>query len=445
MLNNGFQRGKTLRYNPKIIVFVFIFTNIGNKYMTMLSQDLSNKNILLIISGGIAAYKMPEFVRRIKEYGANVKVVMTSGAKAFITPLTLQAVSGEPVAEDLLDPQAEASMGHIEFAKWADLVVVAPASADIIAKMAAGLANDLATTLLLATSAPVIICPAMNQQMYAHLATQANLTTLKQRDVKICGPASGEQACGDVGLGRMVEPAEIVETCLQHFDSILLNTVATSPAIWQGKTITITAGPTREGIDPVRYISNHSSGKMGFALAQAAAQLGATVNLISGPVSLATPDNVSRVNVVSACEMHEASLRLATESNVFIACAAVADYRPDNVASQKIKKDNDVMQITMTKNPDIVKDVAALTENRPFVVGFAAETQDIEQYAKSKMQRKKLDMICANDVSVSGQGFNSDQNALKVYWDDGSKDLPLESKSSLSTHLLSLIHQTYNR
>jgi len=409
--------------------------------MTMLSQDLSNKNILLIISGGIAAYKMPEFVRRIKEYGANVKVVMTSGAKAFITPLTLQAVSGEPVAEDLLDPQAEASMGHIEFAKWADLVVVAPASADIMAKMAAGLANDLATTLLLATSAPVIVCPAMNQQMYAHLATQANLATLKQRNVTICGPASGEQACGDVGLGRMVEPAEIVKACLTHFDTIQNKTLA----IWQGKTITITAGPTREGIDPVRYISNHSSGKMGFALAQAAAQLGAKVNLISGPVNLSTPDKVARVDVVSAREMHAASLQLAPQSDVFIACAAVADYRPDNVASQKIKKDNDVMQISMTKNPDIVKDVAALTENRPFVVGFAAETQDVEQYAKSKMQRKKLDMICANDVSVSGQGFNSDQNALKVYWDDGSKDLPLDNKDALAKHLLSLIHQTYNR
>ncbi|MDU0113628.1 bifunctional phosphopantothenoylcysteine decarboxylase/phosphopantothenate--cysteine ligase CoaBC [Psychrosphaera aquimarina] len=409
--------------------------------MTMLLQEHSNKNILLIISGGIAAYKMPEFVRRIKEQGANVKVVMTSGAKAFITPLTLQAVSGESVAEDLLDPQAEASMGHIEFAKWADLVVVAPATADIIAKMAAGLANDLATTLLLATPAPVIVCPAMNQQMFAHPATQDNLKLLTQRGVTLCGPASGEQACGDVGLGRMVEPAEIVATCVQHFDNLL----DTALPIWQGKTITITAGPTREGIDPVRYISNHSSGKMGFAIAQAAAQLGAKVNLISGPVNLTTPNNVSRTDVVSACDMHLASLNLATQSDVFIACAAVADYRPDNLATQKIKKDNDVMQITMTKNPDIVKDVAALTENRPFVVGFAAETQDVEQYAKSKMLRKNLDMICANDVSVSGQGFNSDQNALKVYWDDGSKDLPLENKSVLAKHLLSLIHQTYNR
>jgi phosphopantothenoylcysteine decarboxylase/phosphopantothenate--cysteine ligase len=371
---------------------------------------------------------------------------MTSGAKAFITPLTLQAVSGEPVAEDLLDPQAEASMGHIEFAKWADLVVVAPATADMIAKMAAGLANDLATTLLLATSAPVIVCPAMNQQMYAHPATKHNLNILAQRGISICGPASGEQACGDVGLGRMVEPAEIVETCMQHFNATLNTspTIAALP-IWQGKTITITAGPTREGIDPVRYISNHSSGKMGFSLAQAAKQLGATVNLIAGPVNLATPANVSRVDVVSACEMHKASLDLAKSSDVFIACAAVADYRPDNVATQKIKKDNDVMQITMTKNPDIVKDVAALTANRPFVVGFAAETQDVEQYAKSKMQRKNLDMICANDVSVSGQGFNSDQNALKVYWDDGSKDLPLDNKNALAKHLLSLIHQTYNR
>jgi len=414
--------------------------------MTMISQLNSNKNILLIITGGIAAYKMPEFVRRIKERGANVKVVMTSGAKAFITPLTLQAVSGEPVAEDLLDPQAEASMGHIEFAKWADLIVVAPATADMIAKMATGLANDLATTLLLASSAPVIVCPAMNQQMYAHAATKHNLNVLTQRGVAICGPASGEQACGDIGLGRMVEPSFIVETCVQHFAVAqdVSPTVIALP-IWKGKTITITAGPTREGIDPVRYISNHSSGKMGFALAQAAEQLGAKVNLIAGPVNLNTPANVSRVDVVSACEMHKASLDLAKSSDVFIACAAVADYRPDNVATQKIKKDNDVMQITMTKNPDIVKDVAALTAHRPFVVGFAAETQDVEQYAKSKMQRKNLDMICANDVSVSGQGFNSDQNALKVYWDDGSKDLPLDNKDALAKHLLSLIHQTYNR
>ncbi len=405
--------------------------------MTMSAQQLCNKNILLIISGGIAAYKMPEFVRRIKEYQANVKVVMTEGAKAFITPLTLQAVSGEPVSEDLLDPQAEASMGHIEFAKWADLVVVAPATADIIAKMASGLANDLATTLLLATSAPVLVCPAMNQQMYAHPATKANLALLSQRGVTVCGPGSGEQACGDVGLGRMVEPSEIVTACLNHFN--------TEMPIWQGKTITITAGPTREGIDPVRYISNHSSGKMGFAIAQAARALGAKVNLIAGPVNLATPSDVNRIDVISAIEMHEASLELAQHSDVFIACAAVADYRPDTQATQKIKKDNDVMQITMTKNPDIVKDVAKLSINRPFVVGFAAETQDVEHYAKSKLQHKNLDMICANDVSVLGQGFNSDQNALKVYWKDGSKDLPRDSKNNLATHLLSLIHHTYNR
>ena len=396
--------------------------------------QLSNKNIVLIITGGIAAYKLPEYVRRIKERGVKVKVVMTKGAKAFITPLTMQAVSGEPVSEDLLDPAAEASMGHIEIAKWADLIIVAPASADFIAKMAHGLANDLATTLLLASAAPVAVCPAMNQQMYAHPATQANLVTLKQRGVAIWGPASGEQACGDVGSGRMIEPAEIVQNTVTHFskrDSLL-----------SGKTLTITAGPTREAIDPVRYISNHSSGKMGFAIADAAARLGANVNLIAGPVNLATPAACQRLDVVSAKDMHERALELAKQSDIFIACAAVADYRPEVVANQKIKKTNkDDMAITMVKNPDIVADVAALLEHRPFVVGFAAETQDVERYAKDKMQRKNLDMICANDVSVVGQGFNSDQNALKVYWSNGSEDLPLTDKTELGQRLLALIER----
>ena len=391
-------------------------------------------NILLIISGGIAAYKMPEYVRRIKEHGANVKVVMTTGAKSFITPLTMQAVSGEPVAEDLLDPSAEAAMGHIEFAKWADLIVVAPASANMIAQINAGLAGDLATTLLLATPAPIAICPAMNQQMYANPATQQNLKSLQNRGVSIWGPASGEQACGDVGFGRMIEPAEIVENTLTHF--------ASKQPFFAGKTITITAGPTREAIDPVRYISNHSSGKMGFAIAQAAQALGAEVNLISGPVNLPTPQGVHRIDVISAQQMHEQAMKAATHSDIFIACAAVADYRPDVVAQQKIKKtQQDDMTVTMIKNPDIVSDVAALKEDRPFVVGFAAETQDVEQYAKDKMTRKNLDMICANDVSISGQGFNSDQNALKVYYYNGSKDLPLNNKEQLAFDLLQIIDQ----
>lgn len=395
-----------------------------------------NKNILVIVTGGIAAYKMPEYIRRIKEQGAKVKVVMTSGAKAFITPLTLQAVSGESVAEDLLDPRAEAAMGHIEFAKWADLVVVAPASADTIAKIRAGLANDLATTLLLATPAPVAICPAMNQQMYANPATQENLNVLKQRGFNILGPASGEQACGDIGFGRMIEPADIVQNTLNFF--------IPKQQYFAGKSITITAGPTREALDPVRYISNHSSGKMGFAIAEAAIEAGASVNLIAGPVNLTHSEKINRIDVISAEQMHEAALTLSKSSDIFIACAAVADYRPANIAEQKLKKSDEDMTITMIKNPDIVKDVAALEKQRPFVVGFAAETQDVESYAQQKMQRKNLDMICANDVSIAGQGFNSDQNALKVYWQGGSKDLPLNGKNILAHDLLKLIHQQLN-
>ncbi len=394
---------------------------------------LDLKRILLIVSGGIAAYKMPEYIRRMKERGAEVKVVLTKGGKAFITPLTLQAVSGEPVAEDLLDPNAEAAMGHIEFAKWADLVVVAPASADMIATMTAGLANNLASTLLLATPAPVVICPAMNQQMWAHPATQANIETLEQRGITIWGPAHGEQACGDVGAGRMIEPSEMVEKTMR------LRLTSKKP--WQGKTLTITAGPTREAMDPVRYISNHSSGKMGFAIAEAAAELGAKVNLIAGPVQLETPRDTLRFNVVSAQEMHDASVELAQQSDVFIACAAVADYRPAAIDEQKIKKSGENITISMVKNPDIVADVAALTANRPYVVGFAAETQDVEKYALGKLQKKNLNMICANDVSNPNQGFNSEQNALKVYWQSGSKDLPLQNKNSIAFELLALINE----
>ncbi len=400
-------------------------------------SELNLKRILLIISGGIAAYKMPEYIRRIKERGAEVKVVLTSGGKAFITPLTLQAVSGEPVAEDLLDPNAEAAMGHIEFAKWADLVVVAPASADMLATMRAGLAHNLASTLLLATPAPVVVCPAMNQQMYAHPATKENLNVLKARGVDVWGPAIGEQACGDVGAGRMIEPSEMVERTLSAFKA--------SNKLLAGKTLTITAGPTREAIDPVRYISNHSSGKMGFAIAQAAAELGAKVNLIAGPVSLSTPTGANRVDVKSAQEMHSAALELAQQSDIFIACAAVADYRPEVCAQQKIKKNDDDMTITMVKNPDIVADVASLTKKRPFVIGFAAETQEVEKYALGKLTKKNLDMICANDVSVSNQGFNSDDNALKIYWNGGSKDLPLNSKKQLSYDLLDVVIQQLNK
>ncbi|MFY8274009.1 bifunctional phosphopantothenoylcysteine decarboxylase/phosphopantothenate--cysteine ligase CoaBC [Pseudoalteromonas sp. SSDWG2] len=383
---------------------------------------MRNKKVVLGISGGIAAYKCAELTRRLKERGCEVKVVMTDSAKHFITPLTMQAVSGEMVSDSLLDPQAEAAMGHIEFAKWADLILVAPATANIIAKMAAGIADDLLTTLLLATDADVAIAPAMNQQMYAHAATQANLHTLNARGVQIWGPGSGEQACGDVGAGRMLEPMELVElVCAEPVEQLL-----------KGKTVTITAGPTREPLDPVRYISNHSSGKMGYALAEAALALGANVNLISGPVNIKAPANAQVFAVQSALDMHNQALTLAPQSDIFIGCAAVADYRAADIAEQKMKKQGDELTLTLVKNPDIIADVAALTQNRPFTVGFAAETQDVATYAKGKLKNKNLDMICANDVSVQGQGFNSDDNALTLFSAHDEVSLGLMNKSKLA-------------
>lgn len=395
-------------------------------------QTLAGKKILLGISGGIAAYKCADLTRRLSERGATVQVVMTPAAKEFITPLTMQAVSGRPVSESLLDPAAEASMGHIELAKWADLVLLAPATADLIARMAAGMGNDLLTTLVLATDAPVAVSPAMNQQMYRNLATTENIATLSRRGMMIWGPAAGEQACGDVGPGRMLEPMQLVERCEQFF----------GPKPLAGRSVLITAGPTREAIDPVRYISNHSSGKMGFALASEAAALGARVTLIAGPVSLSTPSGVTRIDVQSAQEMYDAALEHARSHDVFIGCAAVADYRPHQVATQKIKKtdQSDAMSIEMVKNPDIVASVAALNDHRPFTVGFAAETQDVAHYAKSKLAKKNLDLICANDVSVAGQGFNSNDNAITVYWKEGEQSLTLASKQDIATQILTIIN-----
>ncbi|MEZ8803020.1 bifunctional phosphopantothenoylcysteine decarboxylase/phosphopantothenate--cysteine ligase CoaBC [Vibrio splendidus] len=396
-------------------------------------QGLAGKKILLGISGGIAAYKCAELTRRLIERGAQVQVVMTNAAKEFITPLTMQAVSGRPVSDSLLDPAAEASMGHIELAKWADLVLLAPATADLIARMTAGMGNDLLTTLLLATDAPVAVSPAMNQQMYSHPATQENIATLKRRGCEIWGPAAGEQACGDVGMGRMLEPMQLVHRCEDFFQ----------PKPLAGRSVLITAGPTREAIDPVRYITNHSSGKMGYALAEAAAKQGATVTLISGPVSLATPNKVNRVDVDSAQQMFDAVSANAAQHDIFISCAAVADYRPETIADQKLKKvdGQDDMTIQMVKNPDIVASVASMIEGRPFTVGFAAETQDVEKYARGKLERKNLDMICANDVSVEGQGFNSSSNELHLYWKDGDKSLPLDSKDTLGFQILDQIQQ----
>ena len=406
-------------------------------------QILQGKKILLGISGGIAAYKTPELVRRLKDKGADVRVVMTEGAKAFITPLTLQAVSANAVADSLLDTQAELAMGHIELAKWADFILIAPATADVIAKISAGLANDLLTTLCLATAAPVAIAPAMNQQMWHNPATQNNINTLSTWGYTFFGPGAGEQACGDIGLGRMLDVDELVDLTCQQISALHNNETNTpKEQPLAGQKWLITAGPTREAIDPVRYISNHSSGKMGFAIASAAQQLGAEVTIISGPVSLTTPTHCHKISVTSAIDMHQQAMTLATEANVFVACAAVADYRIDTIANEKIKKSHDTMQLNLVKNPDIVADVAALT-NKPFTVGFAAETQDVEHYARGKLARKNLDMIAANNVAESGQGFNSDDNALTVFTANDEKVLPLTSKSELAKQLVQHIQQKF--
>lgn len=396
-------------------------------------QTLAGKKILLGISGGIAAYKCADLTRRLIERGAQVRVVMTEAAKEFITPLTMQAVSGHQVASSLLDPEAERSMNHIELAKWCDLVLLAPATADLIARVAGGLGNDLLSTLVLASDAPVAVAPAMNQQMYRNIATQENIATLSRRGMQIWGPGTGEQACGDVGPGRMIEPLEIVTHCEQFFQ----------PKILAGKRVVITAGPTRESLDPVRYISNHSSGRMGFELARAAQQLGAEVTLISGPVSLTTPHGVNRIDVESAEQMYHAALEQAVRHDLFIGCAAVADYRAATIAEQKIKKtsDSDEMTLSLVKNPDIIASVAALQEQRPYTVGFAAETQDVARYARDKLSRKNLDMICANDVSIAGQGFNSSDNALTLYWRDGEQSLTLASKAKLAYDVMTIIHE----
>ena len=399
-------------------------------------MSLSGKNILLGITGGIAAYKCPDLVRHLKKAGAQVRVVLTESASHFVAPMTLQAVSGNAISKELFDPTAELSMSHIELAKWADLVLIAPATANIIAKMANGIADDLLSTICLATPAKIVIAPAMNQQMYKAAATQQNLATLESRNTLILGPDEGFQACGDIGPGRMVEPTTIVESINNYFQA---------NSELAGTTITITAGPTIEELDPVRYISNYSSGKMGFAIAKAAAEMGATVNLISGPVNLTTPDNVNRINVKSAKQMYDEALVLAKKSTIFISCAAVADYRAETIAKNKIKKtdDSNELVIKLVKNPDIVASIAGLKEYRPFVVGFAAETNDVKAYALKKLTTKNLDLICANDVSDQNIGFNSDQNALTLYWQNGEQTLPLSSKQQLAKQLLQAVITRY--
>ncbi len=396
-------------------------------------MQLKNTNIILGVTGGIAAYKTPDLVRKLVAKGAKVRVVMTQSAKEFVSPLALQAVSGNMVSDDLLNKDAEAAMGHIELARWADKLLVAPATANFIAKLTHGLADDLLSTLCLATPAPIIIAPAMNQQMWFADATQANLKILEQRKIQFLGPAQGQQACGDVGPGRMLEPQDIADLLEQETIELLLT----------GKRITITAGPTREEIDPVRYLSNHSSGKMGYALAIAAQQLGATVTLISGPVNLLPPAKIHTLSVSSAQQMHEAVMQTIHNCDIFIGCAAVADYRVQRKSNQKIKKSESELTLTFIKNPDILSDVAHL-DNAPFTVGFAAETQKLREHALSKLQRKKLSMIAANDVSDSTIGFNSEQNALTVFWSKGEKKLDVADKQLLASQLMRLVAQRYN-
>ncbi|MDN2659981.1 bifunctional phosphopantothenoylcysteine decarboxylase/phosphopantothenate--cysteine ligase CoaBC [Neptunomonas sp. CHC150] len=394
---------------------------------------LTNKQVILGITGGIAAYKSAELTRHLRAAGADVRVVMTPAATEFITPLTLQALSGNPVHTQLLDPEAEAGMGHIELARWADIMVIAPASADFMARLASGMGNDLLTTLCLATDAPICLAPAMNQAMWRSAQTQRNAKTLSTQGIKLWGPGIGDQACGDTGPGRMLEPLDIAARTAASFETGSL----------AGLRLTITAGPTREPLDPVRYISNHSSGKMGFSLAQAAVSAGAHVTLISGPVNLATPDHVTRIDINSAQDMLQAAKSDAAQCDIFIACAAVADYRPSAVAEHKIKKGKEeIMELHLIKNPDIVATIASKV-NAPFTVGFAAETRDIVSYAQDKLVRKKLDLIIANDVSRTDIGFNSDDNAVTLVTADQVTELPMMRKRQLATSLIDHIAQLY--
>ena len=416
-----------------------------------MSFDLSvipHKNIILAVTGGIAAYKSAILVRRLKDYGFDVRVVMTQGAQAFITPLTFQALSGNPVHTELLDPEAEAGMGHIELARWADLILVAPASCDSIAKFANGLADDLLSTLYLATKAPVWVAPAMNQQMWAAKATQRNLKTLVEDGVHVIMPDAGEQACGDVGLGRMPEPEDLARQVAAYFHKAQ-RAIAEKFGLLAGKRVTITAGPTREAIDPVRYISNHSTGKMGFALAAACYAAGAKVTLVAGPVSLDTPNGVQRINVSSAMQMLDVSMnQLQQGCDIFIATAAVADYRVAQVAEHKIKKAGDELAVSLVKNPDIVATIAQ-QQQRPFMVGFAAETQNVEEYAAGKLVAKKLDMIACNDVSRPDIGFASDENAKTVFFAQtyhmNKRELEKASKQEISQQLVESIADALRR
>lgn len=390
------------------------------------------RKILLGVTGGIAAYKSPDLVRRLIERGAEVQVVMSQGAQQFVTPLTFQAVSGRSVRTDLWDAAAEAAMGHIELARWADEIVIAPATADFLAKLAHGFAEDLLATLCLATTAKITVAPAMNRQMWANPATQANVRLLKERGVRVLGPASGEQACGEVGVGRMLEPTQIAEEIYAALpvDGVLA-----------GLKVVITAGPTREAIDPVRFISNRSSGKMGYAVAEAAREAGATVVLVTGPVQIPHPPGVERVAVETADQMLAAVQKQIVDADIFIAAAAVSDYKCSEVACQKIKKTSDNMTLALSRAPDVLATIGR-SESPPFLVGFAAETENVEANALTKLNSKNLDMIAANKVG-EGLAFDKDDNALTLYWRGGKQELTLNSKSALARQLVAVIAERY--
>lgn len=394
---------------------------------------LENKKLLLGVTGGIAAYKTAELVRLLKKEGAEVRVVMTKAATKFVTPLTFQALSGNPVATDLLDTDADAAMGHINLVRWADLVLVAPATANFIAKLRTGLADDLLSTLCLATDVPIALAPAMNRMMWQNEATRENCRCLRQRSIQLFGPDEGEQACGELGPGRMVEPQALVDSIRRFFE----------PGILEGVSVLISAGPTREPIDPVRFISNRSSGKMGYAVAEAAAKAGASVTLVSGPVALATPGVDEVVVVETAKEMAEAVLERASDVAIYIGIAAVSDYSPAVVETSKIKKEVETTTLVLNKTVDILGAVSAL-EDRPFCVGFAAETDSVEAYARRKLHDKKLDMIAANLVGGEQGGFETDENALHLYWEGGERLLNMVHKKELAKLLIEVITEKYN-
>lgn len=398
-----------------------------------MTQFLANKRILLGVTGSIAAYKSADLVRRLREAGAHVRVAMTENAKRFITPLTMQAVSGFPVHDQLFDLQAEAAMGHIELARWADMVLIAPASADFMARLAKGNADDLLTTLCVATQAPIAIAPAMNQGMWKHGLTQENLNSLLRKGVHILGPAEGSQACGDVGPGRMIEPLDILSKINSLFST---GTLA-------GLKVLVTAGPTHEAIDPVRFITNGSSGKMGYALCEAAHEAGAQVTLISGPVSLPPPARIETENVVSADQMYEAVMRKITDYDIFLAVAAVGDYRCQSVAQQKIHKNETNLRLTLERTPDIVASVGQLSP-RPFIVGFAAETENVTEQARAKRKRKNMDMIIANQVG-GGRGMGSDENEVSVISTNSETNLPQAAKPKLARQLIALIADEFKK